>query len=180
MKRMNLQIFEDGANTGVVNRYQHADYIDVSGGSGTAQFELMGTGFTQVDSSPSAQTTSKRYVNQKSATQSIGSYEWTAPLEFDLIRSEAAVEYIAGIGEDEKTGVDAETLYVQVHLEKPVESKDNTFEARQRRVAIEIADFSDNDGEIQGSGNLLGKTDWVKGEFNTQTKTFTAEADLTE
>ena len=62
-------------------------------------------------------------------------------------------------------------------LNKPVASKQNTFEARQRRVAVEVADFSDNDGEIQGSGNLLGKTDWVNGTFNTQTKAFTAAED---
>lgn len=179
MKKMNLQLFA-GASTGVVGRYQHADYIDVSGGEGTEQYELMGTGFTQVGSSPSAQTTSKRYVNQKSATQSIGSYEWSAPLEFDLIRSEKAVEFIADIGENEKTGVEAEALYVQVFLEKPVASKQNTFEAKQRRVADEISEFSDNDGEIQGSGNLLGKTDWVKGEFNTQTKEFTAAEEAGE
>lgn len=179
MMKMNIQFFAE-TSTGVVGRHQHADYIDVTGGSESPQFELMGTGFTQIDSSPSAQTTSKRYVNQKSATQSIGSYEWTAPLEFDLIRSEAAVEFIADIGENEKTGVDAESLYVQVYLEKPVASKQNTFEAKQRRVAVEISDFSDNDGEIQGSGNLLGKTDWVNGEFNTQTKTFTLESELGE
>lgn len=170
--KMNLQFFAE-ENTGVEQRYQQPDYIDVSGGSGSSQFELLGFGVTQLDSSPSAQTTSKRYVNQKSATQSIGSYEWTAPLEFDLIRSEAAIAYIADIGENEKTGVDAETLYVKVYMNKPVASKQNTFEAKQRRVAVEIADFSDNDGEIQGSGNLLGKTDWVNGEFNTETKTFT-------
>ena len=179
MNRMNLQLFAE-TNAGVVGRHMWADYIDVSGGSDSPKYELMGTGFTQLDSSPSAQTTSKRYVNQKSATQSIGSYEWTAPLEFDLIRSEAAIAYIADIGENEKTGVDAETLYVKVFLNKPVASKQNTFEARQRRVAVEVADFSDNDGEIQGSGNLLGKTDWVKGEFNTKTKTFTAAEDGSE
>lgn len=170
--KMNLQFFAE-ENTGVEQRYQQPDYIDVSGGSGTPRYELLGFGVTQLDNSPSAQTTSKRYVNQKSATQSIGSYEWTAPLEFDLIRSEKAIEFIADIGENEKTGVDAETLYVKVFLNKPVASKQNTYEARQRRVAVEVADFSDNDGEIQGSGNLLGKTDWVNGEFNTETKTFT-------
>lgn len=174
--KMNLQFFAE-ENTGVEQRYQQPDYIDVSGGSGSPRFELLGFGVTQLDSSPSAQTTSKRYVNQKSATQSIGSYEWTAPLEFDLIRSEAAIAYIADIGENEKTGVDAEALYVKVYMNKPVASKQNTFEAKQRRVAVEIADFSDNDGEIQGSGNLLGKTDWVNGEFNTETKTFTPAAE---
>lgn len=174
--KMNLQFFAE-ENTGVEQRYQQPDYIDVSGGSGSPQYELLGFGVTQLDNSPSAQTTSKRYVNQKSATQSIGSYEWTAPLEFDLIRSEAAIAYIADIGENEKTGADAETLYVKVYLNKPVASKQNTFEARQRRVAIEIAEFSDNDGEIQGTGNLLGKTDWVKGEFSTETKAFTPKED---
>lgn len=177
--KMNLQFFAE-ANTGVEQRYQQPDYIDVSGGSGTPQYELLGFGVTQLDNSPSAQTTSKRYVNQKSATQSIGSYEWTAPLEFDLIRSEKAIEFIADIGENEKTGVDAETLYVKVFLNKPVASKQNTYEARQRRVAIEVADFADNDGEIQGSGNLLGKTDWVRGEFNTKTKTFTEASEAGE
>lgn len=177
--KMNLQFFAE-ENTGVEQRYQQPDYIDVSGGSGPPQYELLGFGVTQLDNSPSAQTTSKRYVNQKSATQSIGSYEWTAPLEFDLIRSEKAIEFIADIGENEKTGVDAETLYVKVFLNKPVASKQNTYEARQRRVAVEVADFADNDGEIQGSGNLLGKTDWVKGEFNTETKTFTEASDAGE
>lgn len=177
--KMNLQFFAE-ENTGVEQRYQQPDYIDVSGGSGTPQYELLGFGVTQLDNSPSAQTTSKRYVNQKSATQSIGSYEWTAPLEFDLIRSEKAIEFIADIGENEKTGVDAETLYVKVFLNKPVASKQNTYEARQRRVAVEVADFADNDGEIQGSGNLLGKTDWVKGEFNTKTKTFTEASEVEE
>ena len=142
---MNLQFLAD-ENTGVEQRYQQPDYIDVSGGSGTPRYELLGFGVTQLDNSPSAQTTSKRYVNQKSATQSIGSYEWTAPLEFDLIRSEKAIEFIADIGANEKTGVDAETLYVKVFLNKPVASKQNTYEARQRRVAVEVADFSDNDG----------------------------------
>lgn len=156
-----------------IQRYQQPDYIDVSGGKESAQYELLGFGVTQLDNSPSAQTTSKRYVNQKSATQSIGSYEWTAPLEFDLIRSEKAIQFIADIGENEKTGADAETLYVKVYLNKPIPEQTNKFEAKQRRVAVEVAEFSDNDGEIQGSGNLLGKTDWINGTFDTTTKTFT-------
>ena len=75
-----------GTKGGVEQRYQQPDYIDVSGGTGSPQYELLGFGVTQLDNSPAAKTSSKRYVNQKSATQSIGSYEWTAPLEFDLIR----------------------------------------------------------------------------------------------
>lgn len=173
MKKMNLQLFAESGQTGVVGRWQHPGYLDVSGGGETAQYELLGFGVTQLDDSPSAQTSSKRYVNQKSATQTIGSYEWTAPLEFDLIRSEKAIEFIADIGENEKTGAEAETNYVLVYLEKPVSSTEETYEAKRRRVAVEVSEFADNDGEMQGSGNLLAVSDWVKGQFNTKTKTFT-------
>lgn len=102
---------DTGTDSGVEQRYQQADYIDVTGGSGTAQYELLGFGVTKLDNSPAAQTTSKRYVNQKSATQKIGSYQFSAPLEFDLVRSEAAIAYIADIGENEKTGAEAEGKY---------------------------------------------------------------------
>lgn len=173
MKKMNLHLFETTANTGVVGRYQHPGYIDVTGGSEEPQYELLGTGVTQLDDSPSAQTTSKRYVNNKSATQRISAYEWTAPLEFDLIRSEKAIEYVADIGENEKIGSEAETYYVKVFLEKPVAEQQNKYYAKRRKVAVEVADFSDNDGEIQGSGNLLAISDWEDGTFDTTTKTFT-------
>ncbi len=175
-QKLNLQFFASGENeTGVVGRWQHPGYLDVSGDL-SETYELLGFGVTQLDDSPSAQTSSKRYVNQKSATQRIGSYEWTAPLEFDLIRSEKAIEYIADIGENEKTGSAAETYYVKVMMEKAVTGQANQFEAKRRKVAVEVADFSDNDGEIQGSGNLLAVSDWVDGTFDTTTKKFTEKA----
>lgn len=180
MRKMNLQLFAAESQKGVVGRWQHPGYLDVSGGAETAQYELLGFGVTQLDDSPSAQTSSKRYVNQKSATQTIGSYEWTAPLEFDLIRSEKAIEFITDIGENEKTGAEAETNYVLVYLEKPVTGQDGTYEAKRRKVAIEVAEFSDNDGEIQGSGNLLAVSDWIKGKFDTKAKTFTPDAEAGE
>lgn len=176
MKKMNLQFFAE-KETGVEQRFQQPDYLDTTGGSGSPAFELLGFGVTQLDNSPSAQTTSKRYVNQKSATQRIGSYEWSAPLEFDLIRSEKALAFITDIGENEKTGADAETLYVKVYLNKPVPSQANQFEAKQRRVAVELSEFADNDGEIQGSGNLIAVSDWVDGTFDTSTKTFKAKGE---
>lgn len=160
-------------NGGVEQRCQQPDYIDVSGVGESPQYEFLGFGVTKLDNSPTAKTSSKRYVNQKSATQSIGSYEWSAPLEFDLIRSEKAIAYIADIGENEKTGAEATTWYVKVYMNKPVADKPNVFKAKRRLVAIEVADFADNDGEIQGSGNLLAVSDWVDGTFDTTTKTFT-------
>lgn len=41
---------------GVKQRYQEADYLNV-GGASTEEWALMGTGFSKIDDSPSAQTT---------------------------------------------------------------------------------------------------------------------------
>ena len=40
-------------------------------------------------------------------------------------------------------------------------------------IAIEVASFDNNDGEMAASGNFLGRGDIVLGEFNIKSKTFT-------
>lgn len=159
---------------GVRQRRVVANYLNV--GEGAEAFEFMGKGFIDLNDSPAAQAVSKRYVNDASATQSIGSYQWTAPYTTDQIRSEAAVEFICNIGERELTGSEAETEYVIVDLDKKVGSTGTVYEARKRRVAIEVASFDNNDGEMQASGNLLGIGDWSFGKFDTSAKAFTEEA----
>lgn len=89
----------------------------------------------------------------------------------DMIEEEKAVDYIVQIGRKEKTGADAETEYIRVDLKG--EKGASGYPARKRKVAIEVADFTDNDGEIVGSGNLLGKGDWIEGHFDPSTKKFT-------
>ena len=147
-------------------RRKNADYIKVGSG-----FEFMGTGFTQLDDEPSASTTSKRYINMSGEIQSITGYAWSAPFTFDQIDSEKAIAAIVKIGKEELTGADAETEYVSVDLNGT--SGVSGYPARKRSVAIEVSSFDDSDGEIEGSGNLLAKGEWVYGYFDTSTKTFT-------
>lgn len=161
---------------GVRQRRMQANYLNVAeSGAAEPNYVLMGAGFTELNESPSAQTASKRYVNDKSASQSIVGYEWSTAYTTDQIRDQEAVDFICGIGENQLTGADTETDYVIVDLDKPVtgEGITNTFQARKIRVAIEVADFGDEDGEMTAEGNLLGVGDLVKGTFNTETKTFT-------
>ena len=68
----------------------------------------------------------------------------------------------------------AEAEYIRVDLAGAKTA--NGYPARKRSVAIEVAEFTDNDGEITGSGNLLGKGDWVFGYFDPEKKTFKEDA----
>ena len=71
------------ASKTVKQRYQEASYLKVS-----EAFELMGTGFTELNEDPGAQTTSKKYINDKSSTSSITSYEGEHGFTADQIPSE--------------------------------------------------------------------------------------------
>lgn len=150
----------------VRKRLIQANYLKV-----TDAFELLGAGFTELNESPSAQTTSKRYINQSSASQSITGYEWSTSFTADQIVSEKVIEHIREIGEMQKTGADTETEYVIVDLDKPAQT--SGFRARKFKVAIAVDSFSVNDGELAIEGSLLGITDPVLGTFDTTAKTFT-------
>jgi len=134
-------------------------------------FELLGTGFTELNESPSAQTTSKRYINQSSSSQSVTGYEWSSSFNTDQIVSDKAIEYIRDIGEMQKTGAETETEYLIVDLDKPA-TTEGSYRARQFKVAIAVDNFDDNDGELGISGSFLGQSDPVEGTFTVTTKTF--------
>jgi len=150
----------------VRKRLIQANYLKV-----TDAFELLGAGFTELNESPSAQTTSKRYINQSSASQSITGYEWSTSFTADQIVSEKAIEHIRKIGEMQKTGADTETEYIIVDLDKAATTAG--FRARKFKVAIAVDSFEDNDGELGISGSFLGISDPIEGTFVTDTKTFT-------
>lgn len=155
---------------GIRQRRIQANYLKV----GTA-FEFLSVGFTTLDEKPSPQTTSKRYIHEASSSQSITSYEWSSDFEVDQIRPNSAIEYIVNIGEMCKTGADAETEYLIVDLDK--EAKTAGYRARKFKIAIQVDEFSNNDGELQCKGSFLGLGDPIEGtvtiDADTKAVTFT-------
>ena len=151
-----------------------ANYIDISSGD-TPSWAFCGAGFKTLNEQPSAQTKSRRYKCDKSASKSITGYDWSTPFEIDQIRTQEAVNYIVNIGELQLTGEEAETDFLIVDLDKPISGENNTFYARKFHVAVEVSSFDDDDGELTGSGNLLGIGDPVVGKFNVKTLTYTAD-----
>lgn len=159
--------------TAVKQRYQEAAYMKVG-----ESFELAGTGFTELNEEPNAQTTSKKYINSKSSSSSITSYEGEHPFTADQIPSEEVIKDLISIGKERKTGTDAEREFVRVDLDEKADgdTTGTVFKARMFTVAAEISSFSDNDGELQVEGTLHDKGDPVMGKFDTKTKTFTPDS----
>lgn len=158
-------------------RRMQANYLKTSSNT----FSLLGVGAKTLDENPAAQTKSRRYVCDKSASKSISGYDWSTAYDIDQIKDQAAVDFIVNIGENQLIGEDAETEYVIVDLDRPVITGSGNeqvistteFHARKLDIAVEVASFTNDDGEMGCTGNLLGKSDPVEGTFNTSTKTFT-------
>ncbi|CAM3017616.1 hypothetical protein HAHI6034_11975 [Hathewaya histolytica] len=149
-------------------RQIQANYLKIND-----KYELLGTGFTELNENPGAQSASKRYINQSSASQFITGYEWNTSFNADQILSEVAIEHIKNIGEMQKTGADAEAEYIIVDLDKPAEAAG--FRARKFKVAIAVEAFEANEGELGMTGSFLGISDPVEGTFDTNKKTFVEE-----
>ena len=147
-----------------VMRNKVADYLMVD-----EAFELMGVGFETLDENPNAQSMQKTYINQATATN----VEF--PFSADMIQSEKAVMALYKVGRDHLTGTAAMFEYVRVDLFDPVQSQQNTFNARQFIVSAEISGNTGNGGDpLALVGTLKAVGDPVLGTFNTTTKAFTA------
>lgn len=171
MKKFNLQLFDESRTALLRNAI--ADYIEVNGA-----FELMGTGFTSLNESPSAQTDSETYINETTSSTDITGYETEFSYESRLIPSQKAIYMLYKDGRDHATGDKAIHTYVRVDLFNLIGTASETsaeYTARQFAVANEVSDIEGDGGEkISVSGTLHAVGDPIQGKFNTVSKTFTA------
>ncbi len=158
------------ANKEVVQRHEIADFLNV-GTADAPAFELMGVGFTKLGETPNAQTSTKKYINEKASSTSVNGYQPKFDFEADQIKNDKVVQFIYEIGRNEKTGADCSTQYVRVELWNPVEAKENTYTARQFDVAVVVSGM-DGDTDQVVSGSLNAQGNFVDGTFNTKTKLF--------
>lgn len=158
--------------SGIRKRHVVANYLKIKGSGETEEYTRLSMGFSELNESFNPVVSSKKYIHQKSATNSVSGYEWESAFTADDIDSEAAIEVIKKIAKEELVGEDCEYMYCVVDTDKPGTS-DGSFYARERKVAIVVDEFTDEDGDIQLSGKFSAVTDWKIGEFNQATKTFT-------
>lgn len=154
----------------VANRFDEADYIDVTPTADKPTFALMGTGFSALDESPNAQTKTKRYISDKASSTFVTEYQPSYDMSGDVILSEAAIKYIADIAELRKVGSEGTTLY-QVDKNRPADESAGVpstkkFHCRKQKVTIQVEKLGSEDGKKTFSGKLVGKGDPEEGTFD--------------
>ena len=155
-----------------VIRYGIGDYIQVSGET----YALLGLGVVSLDENPGAKIDKQAFINDRSASGTVTGYENSFAFDAQLRTGTDAegIEFIYGIGRDQKTGADAETYYCRVDLYKGI-GEATSYPARRFKVAVEVAGVTGAGTEIMRvTGNLHQVGNFEEGTFDTATKTFTS------
>lgn len=148
-----------------------ADYLDV-GTADIPDIQLMKV-FETIDENPNAQTVEKYYTANKSATTITTGYQTQFPITMDKYKNDAVSEFIRDIAEEQKLGIQCD--HIKVRLYQPITAKENTFYARKFRVGFAIDSISKQGGQIISvEGNMNAMSDAEIGEFNVESRTFTA------
>lgn len=162
-----------------VKRFKIADYYSITGSGDSANYELMGTGFEQIDESPNAQVDNVHYVNMTVPSSDVSKYEPEFAYDSRLIASEKVIMDMYDIGTRQKTGEEAIRDYVRVELFRPYkpsgDAGDSTevFKARRFLCTVGVSSINGKGGEnIKVSGSLKPVEDAIDGYFNVKTKKF--------
>ena len=69
-------------------------YLNVAPRGEEAKYEFMGAGFSEATEKPSAKTSSKKYIHQRTETKRISGYDWSTSFNTEQIRNDKVVDYI--------------------------------------------------------------------------------------
>lgn len=165
--------------TGIATRNELLSYMNVGGS--TPKYELIGEGFSELTENLNPKTKDSNYIHQRSGTSSVIGYAPTFDFTAELDKGDPVAIYVSEVGRGRKVGAECETDIVNVYTWMEGKTP-GTKVAYKQNTAIKV----DNSGSGAGgealalTGAFMYKGDAIKGEWDETTKTFTADADVTE
>lgn len=149
-------------------------FMDVSGGTGTEEYALIGPGVTEMTTNYNAQTTTSQYIHEESANTTTTGYQPSAPVTAEMIKDDRVLQFVNNLRRKRATGSDAETYIVNVDV---YEGTGNSHPAEKQKVSIQLDSYGGAASEPLGLGftiNYMGNA--TQGTFNLSTNTFTPGA----
>lgn len=158
----------------IMNADNKAYYLDVSEDGIEKKYELVGYGITNNGKTMNPQSETKQYVNQKTATTIVNSYQVEYPFEGEIIRNDKVIKFLYDIIENETLGKKIQRSLVTFDYPEGDSPSLNAVPAKERIVSIEMSEMTREAGNsIKISGSFKAVTDLVDGTFNASTKAFT-------
>lgn len=158
----------------LVMRDELRSYMNVTPSESTADYQLIGQGFTDATTAMNPNTYQRQYIHERTGQSDVISYAPAMAYSADMDTADPVLAFLWKVGNERLIGEAATTDIVTV-LTWEAGSTSGTKKAYKQRIAI----IPENPGSgaagspLALSGNLSFKGDAVTGEWNEQTKTFT-------
>ena len=162
------------AGTGAAVRNERVAMLKTStDASGNDVYSLMGTGFESLDDALNPEVDEVTYISDTSATKTVTSYAPEFAFDATVIKDDAVITFLRGIGKALSTGAAAESKIVTYDV---WDVSGNVVDAVQFNVAVAMDSIGSGAGgeKLGMSGTILAKGDAIPGSYDTSTDVFTA------
>ena len=153
----------------LILRYQLESYMKLSNG----ELALIGEGFTTFPESKNPKEYTRKYVNYQTEKTDVIGYSPSISYSCDVIADDPVVAEIVKITDGELVGTDTHREIISVNCWK--EKDGGGYDAFKRTYAIIPDNKGDGTDALIYTGTMKAVSDQVKGTFDKETMTFTAE-----
>lgn len=155
-------------------REQVRHYIDVSMGSNTPQYELLGDGIESLTENMNPEEETKHYINMSKASNKVKSYQRTFDVDKEDCIEDEVQNWIDTLVDDLPIGESAKTSFVRLRLKEAVTGEAGTYKAIRVPCTVSVASSGGDGGDyVHNSISVKQCDEDIKGTFNVSTKTFT-------
>lgn len=171
-----MSIFTETPGTSYEAAAQRTDilhFMDVTPADNSSGevYRQLGAGWMSMTESPSAQTKSRKFINEKSERENITRYKPVYAFEALLMFNDPAIRKVYDIYKQRRTGANA--LVTMVTVDKFDTAVNGSYPAHKGNYAVQVTSCDDDDDMII-KGNLACQGDEVHGWFNPTAGTWSA------
>lgn len=138
----------------------------------TPTYALVGDGVTELSISYNPQTNTEQYIHQDTANTELTGYQPNAPVTSQVVKGDAAFEFINEMRKQLPIGSDAHTDIVMMDAFE--EETGGAYPATRQPVSIQIDSYGGAASDPLSIGYTINwRGSGEDGTFNPETKTFT-------
>jgi hypothetical protein len=156
----------------IVKRSDRQHYMNV-GTSDSPAWSLIGEGFTDFTESKNAVSYQRRYIHEATKRTDVTGYAPVIDYELEVYSGNAVIDKLREITDWELTGDDAKVDIVCVDLFDKTE-KEGVYKAVRRSYSVIPDECGSGTDSLLYTGTMKAVGDIVKGTFDKETSTFTA------
>ena len=148
-------------------------FVNTTPSAESGSYALVGDGVTELSISYNAQTSTEQFIHQDTANTELTGYQPSAPVTAQVVKGDAAFEFINDLRKKLPIGSDAHTDIVMTDIFESATG--GAYPAARQPVSIQIDSYG---GAASGPLAIGYTINWrgegVEGTFNPDTRAFTA------